>query len=68
VLFLSNESETPQAGAHCGGSLVFTDLSSGSKSRVVGEPGMLIAFRAETTHEITPVTHGERYSIVSWYR
>jgi predicted 2-oxoglutarate/Fe(II)-dependent dioxygenase YbiX len=35
---------------------------------MVGEPGMLIAFRAETTHEITPVTHGERYSIVSWYR
>lgn len=68
VLFLSNESETPQDGAHCGGSLVFTDLRSGSKSRVVGEPGMLIAFRAETTHEITPVTHGERYSIVSWYR
>ena len=68
VIFLSHESDTPQSGAHCGGSLVFTNLRTGEKFRMVGEPGMLIAFRAETTHEITPVTHGERYSIVSWYR
>ena len=31
-------------------------------------PGTLVAFRSETTHEVTPVTHGERYTIVSWYR
>lgn len=68
VLFLSRESDSPQAGAHCGGSLVFTNLRTTEKVRVVGEPGMLVAFRSETTHEITPVTHGERYSIVSWYR
>jgi SM-20-related protein len=68
VLFLSQESDSPQTGAHCGGSLVFTNLRTFEKVRVVGEPGMLVAFRAETTHEITPVTHGERYSIVSWYR
>lgn len=68
VLFLSRESDSPQASAHCGGSLVFSDYRTGSKFHMIGEPGMLIAFRAETTHEITPVTHGERYSIVSWYR
>lgn len=68
VLFLSRESDSPQPGAHCGGSLVFTNLRTFEKVRVVGEPGMLVAFRAETTHEITPVTYGERYSIVSWYR
>jgi len=68
VLFLSRESDSPQTGAHCGGSLWFTNLRTLEKVRVVGEPGMLVAFRAETTHEITPVTHGERYSIVSWYR
>lgn len=68
VLFLSRESDSPQTGAHCGGSLVFTNLRTFEKVRVVGEPGMLVAFPAETTHEITPVTHGERYSIVSWYR
>lgn len=68
VLFLSRESDSSQPGAHCGGSLVFTNLRTFEKVRVVGEPGMLVAFRAETTHEITPVTHGDRYSIVSWYR
>ncbi|HKV35571.1 MAG TPA: 2OG-Fe(II) oxygenase [Pyrinomonadaceae bacterium] len=68
VLFLSRESDSPQAGAHCGGSLVFGDYRTGSRFHMIGEPGMLVAFRAETTHEITPVTHGERYSIVSWYR
>ena len=68
VIFLSRESDSPQPDAHCGGSLVFTNLRTGLKSRMVGEPGMLVAFRAETTHEITPVTYGERYSIVSWYR
>lgn len=68
VIFLSHESDAPEPGAHCGGSLVFTDLRTLEKVRVVGEPGMLVAFRAETTHEITPVTHGERFSIVSWYR
>lgn len=32
------------------------------------KPGTLVAFRSETTHEVTPVTRGERYSIVTWYR
>jgi len=32
------------------------------------EPGTLVAFRAETTHEVTPLTRGERYTIVAWYR
>ena len=68
VIFLSRESESPQAGAHCGGSLVFTNLRDISKFRLHADPGTLIAFPSETTHEVTPVTHGERYSIVSWYR
>ena len=68
VIFLSRESDSPQAGAHCGGSLVFRNYRTDSSFRMVGEPGTLVAFRAETTHEITPVTHGERFSIVSWYR
>lgn len=35
---------------------------------VPSKPGSLIAFPSETTHEVTPVTAGERYTIVSWYR
>jgi SM-20-related protein len=72
VIFLSRESLAPQDGAHCGGSLVFTNLRAGpgdrKKFHLSGEPGMFVAFRSETTHEVTPVTHGERYSIVSWFR
>jgi hypothetical protein len=33
-----------------------------------GEAGTLVAFRAETTREVTPVTHGERYSIISLHK
>ncbi len=35
---------------------------------IIVDPGSLVAFRSETTHEVTPVMHGERYTIVSWYR
>ena len=66
VIFLSRESKEPEADAHCGGSLVFSNLDG--KFHMLGEPGTLVAFRSETTHEVTPVTHGERYSIASWYR
>ena len=66
VVFLSRESETPEPDAYCGGALVFSDLRNRFHMRAA--PGTLVAFRAETTHEVTPVTHGERYSIASWYR
>jgi SM-20-related protein len=66
IVFLSRESDVPGEDVHCGGSLVFTNLRE--QVRLSTEPGMLAAFRAETTHEVTPVTHGERYSIASWYR
>lgn len=67
VVFLSRESELPGADLYCGGSLVFTHLRAPS-FHMVAEPGTLVAFRSETTHEVTPVTHGERFSIASWYR
>ncbi len=66
VIFLSRESESPEPGAYCGGSLVFSNLRN--SFRMTAEPGTLVAFRSETTHEVTPVTYGERYSIASWYR
>jgi predicted 2-oxoglutarate/Fe(II)-dependent dioxygenase YbiX len=72
VIFLSREVESErhddESNVYCGGSLVFTNPHGPAKSRVQAEPGTLIAFRSETTHEVTPVTYGERYSIVSWYR
>ena len=72
VVFLTREVDSAPrddeaSNVYCGGSLVFTNLH-GAKFHARAEPGTLIAFRSETTHEVTPVTHGERYSIVSWYR
>jgi len=58
VIFLNSD--------YSGGSLEFSNLRE--RFSVSKEPGMLVAFRSETTHEVTPVTHGERYSIASWYR
>jgi len=72
VIFLSRQSAQPTPGAYCGGSLAFYDSEADPRRKelgfqLAGEPGLLVAFRAETTHEVTPVTHGERYSIVCWY-
>ena len=72
VIFLSQQSAGAESGSYSGGSLVFSgplvDPSYRETREVVGEIGTLIAFRSETTHEVTPVTHGERHSIACWYR
>ena len=71
VLFLSRETQTPEPDAHCGGSFLFSSFRPGEADghfHAIGRPGTLLAFRSEMTHEVTPVTHGERYSIVSWFR
>lgn len=71
VIFLSRQAETPEEGVYCGGSLVLHDwrAADGNRElRLTGEVGTLVAFRSETTHEVTPVTHGQRHSIACWYR
>jgi SM-20-related protein len=69
VIFLSPHSDEPRPGTYGGGSLVLHGHYSGPPLRVpvAASPGTLVAFRAETTHEVTPVTHGERFTIVSWF-
>ena len=56
--------------AYEGGELVFHGSYPDFQERlaIIGEPGELIAFPSETTHEVRPITRGERYAIVSWYR
>lgn len=68
VIFLNTQADTPTAGAYCGGSLVFHPRAAGDPLRLAGERGTLVAFRAETTHEVTPVTDGERLTIACWYK
>jgi SM-20-related protein len=70
IAFLSPRSGEPAPGAYGGGSLVFHGRYPEVDLRVAAPaaPGTLVAFRAETTHEVTPVTHGIRYTLVSWFR
>lgn len=73
VVFLNDESETPRVEAFGGGSLVFHDKDDGWPPQSPGyalavETGLLVAFRSDTIHEVRPVAHGERFTIVSWFR
>jgi SM-20-related protein len=67
VIFLNSQSEQPTPGAYGSGALVL-HANPSNRLDVTGAPGALVAFPSETTHEVMPVTHGERYTIVSWYR
>lgn len=70
VVFVNACSVEPSAVTYGGGSLVlhgrYPDLNG--RFPVTAEVGSLVAFRSETTHEVIPVTHGERYTVVSWFR
>lgn len=70
VILLSEQSEHPGPDAYGGGSLVLHGPFPGPEVRIplAPAPATLVAFPSETTHEVTPITHGERLSIVSWYR
>jgi SM-20-related protein len=55
-----------------GGALVFYGLLDDPRGEQVGFPltpeaGLLVAFRSDVIHEVTPVTHGERCTVVSWF-
>jgi SM-20-related protein len=70
VVFLSEQSAEPRPGAFGGGTLVLHGRyqEPGEQVPLAPAPGTLVAFAAETTHEVTPIAHGERLTIVSWYR
>jgi SM-20-related protein len=69
VLFLNRQSRLPEDEAYCGGELRLfkVDDHPDPVCCVTGEPGLLVAFASEVLHEVRPVTHGERYTVVSWY-
>ena len=71
VIFLGRQADETGEGDYGGGSLVFSDWRAGSNGggfRLRGARGALDAFRAETTHEVTPATSGERLTIACWYK
>lgn len=72
VIFLNGASDEPDAETYGGGSLLIyrAGEADGEGARVfpvTGEPGMLVAFRSDTVHEVAPVTRGERFTVVSWF-
>ena len=71
VAFLNDESQEPRDGVYGGGSLTFYGLLGGDRGKqiglpLVGESGLLVAFDSNMTHSVTPITHGERYTVVTW--
>ena len=51
-----------------GGALCFYDQTGANNFALHGETGMLVAFKADTFHEVVPVTNGQRFTIISWFR
>jgi predicted 2-oxoglutarate/Fe(II)-dependent dioxygenase YbiX len=71
VIFLNDESPQPDLDSYVGGRLTFFGLMNDARADrigfpLVGEKGLLVAFRADLVHSVAPVTHGERCTIVSW--
>lgn len=71
VIFLSGEAEEPGPDAYGGGCLTFYGLLNDPQLEwcgvpLRGEEGMLVAFHPEVVHAVTPVTFGERHTIVTW--
>ena len=72
VVFLGDEASNGVEGEYEGGSLAFYGLLKDPRCEHVGIPlrgkaGMLVAFRSDVFHQVSPVTKGERFTIVSWY-
>ena len=72
VVFLNGATPGEPIG-YSGGSLTFYGLMDDSVSGasvglpVAGETGLLIAFPSHLVHSVSPVTAGERYTLVSWF-
>ncbi len=72
VIFLNSESEKPESDSYGGGELTLYGLVDNPLWQkygfsLNGEAGLLIAFRSDIFHEVKPVTHGERYTVVTWF-
>jgi predicted 2-oxoglutarate/Fe(II)-dependent dioxygenase YbiX len=69
VVFLNRQTRFPEAEAFCGGDLKLyrADDDPDPGLHVLAEDGLLLAFPSGMFHEVRPVTHGERYTVVTWF-
>ncbi len=74
VVFLNDSCEEEnRVHTFSGGSLNFygKDYAAAhgpSEFSLKGKTGLLVAFSADTVHEVAPVTRGQRFTIISWFR
>jgi SM-20-related protein len=71
VIFLNNRSEHAEPNHYGGGALTFYGLFD-NPSGDIGIPldadeGLLVTFPSGMLHAVAPVTHGERYTIATWF-
>lgn len=73
VIFLNDQSGNElRPGTYGEGALCLYGLVPGRKWNkygfpLSGEAGLLVAFRSHVWHAVEPVSHGERFTIVSWF-
>ena len=72
VIFLNDETSEARPDTYEGGALTLFGLLDSNDDRnvglpVTGEAGALIGFPSEMLHEVTPITRGERFTVVSWF-
>lgn len=73
IVFLNDHTVEPEENSFSGGSLNFYDPKQAGPDGPIafplfGETGLLVAFAAETMHEVAPVTSGERFTVITWFR
>ena len=72
VIFLNGGADEPSGETFGGGELLIYRANEETETGplvfpIPGEAGLLVAFRSDTVHEVTPVTRGERFTVVSWF-
>lgn len=72
VVFLNDERASESGEGFSGGSLALYGLLKDPRCEYIGIPikartGLMVAFRSDVFHQVTPVLKGERLSIVSWF-
>ncbi len=72
IAFLNDERDDAGPDSYSGGALTFFGLMGDSRGDalgfpLVGEKGLLVAFRSDLLHSVTPVTRGERFTVANWF-
>ncbi|HET6890616.1 MAG TPA: 2OG-Fe(II) oxygenase [Pyrinomonadaceae bacterium] len=73
VVFLNDSCEEERVNTFSGGSLHFygrdyARANGPAHFTLKSETGLLVAFSADMVHEVSHVTRGQRFTIISWFR